>query len=37
VGRYLLYKRKSSGFYLVHGPEIDVEGYLKNYRFLPVP
>jgi len=37
VGRYLLYKRKSSEFYLVHGPELHVEVYLKNYRFLPVP
>jgi hypothetical protein len=37
VGRYLLYKRKSSWFYLVHSPELHVEVYLKNYRFLPVP
>jgi len=37
VERYLLCIRKSSEFYLVHGPELHVEVYLKNYRFLSVP
>jgi hypothetical protein len=37
VGRYSLYRRKSSELWLLHNPDHHVKVYLKNQEIVPVP